>query len=69
MTQTKLTQHLPSIFGIVGVVAFIAVLVSAQTGRDTLGWIYLQSSQAIDRSIHVSLFQPDRLDPTCPQCM
>jgi hypothetical protein len=68
MTWTMFKQHLPSMSGIAGAVVLAMLLVGTETGRSTLGWIYLHSIQVIDRSIHV-LFPLDRLDPTCPQCM
>lgn len=52
MTWTTFKQHLPSIFGIAGAVVLTTLLMGTQTGRETLGWIYLQSTQAIDHSIH-----------------
>jgi hypothetical protein len=51
----------------VAVVLTIA-LVATSTGRNALAWIYLQSTDAIERSVHFP-FPLDRLDPTCPQCM
>jgi len=68
MTWTTIKPHLPSISGIAVAVVLTLLLVGTETGRDALGWIYLQSTQAIDRSIHFP-FPLDRLDPTCPQCM
>jgi len=68
MTLTTLKQHLPTMYGIADAVLLATILVGTHTGRETLGWIYLQSTQAIDHSIHFP-FPLDRLDPTCPQCM
>lgn len=68
MMWTTVKPHLPSISGITGAVVLTLLLVGTETGRNALGWIYLQSTQAIDRSIHIP-FPLDRLDPTCPQCM
>lgn len=68
MTWTTIKPHLSSISGIASAVVLTLLLVGTETGRDALGWIYLQSTQAIDRSIHLP-FPLDRLDPTCPQCM
>lgn len=55
-------------YGIVGAVLLATLLVGTDTGREALGWIYLQSTQAIGHSIHFP-FPLDRLDATCPQCM
>jgi hypothetical protein len=68
MTKIAIRQHLPSMFGIAGAVVLTTLLVGTDTGREALGWIYLQSAQAINHSIHLP-FPLDRLDPTCPQCM
>jgi|GEM_PF-4230893 len=43
-------------------------LVATSTGRNALAWIYLQSTEAIERCVRLP-FPLDRLDPTCPQCM
>ena len=53
--------------GMMLAVLLAVALVATPTGRDALAWIYLQSAQAIEHSIHLP-FPLDRLDPTCPQC-
>ena len=55
-------------FGMMLVVLVVIALVATSTGRDALAWVYLQSTQAIEHSIHLP-FPLDRLDPTCPECM
>jgi len=54
--------------GTVTAVVFALALVGTSTGRNALAWIYLQSTEAIEHSVHLP-FSLDRLDPTCPQCM
>ncbi|WP_213803201.1 hypothetical protein [Granulicella sp. dw_53] len=54
--------------GTVVAVVLAVALVATSTGRDALVWVYLQSTEAIQRSVHLP-FPLDRLDPTCPQCM
>lgn len=54
--------------GTVVVVVLAVALVATSVGRNALAWIYLQSHEAIEDSIHLPL-PLDRLDPTCPQCM
>lgn len=49
--------------------AMVTALVATPVGRNALGWIYLQSTQALGHCIHFRFFSLDRLDPTCPQCM
>ena len=52
--------------GILAAIVLALLLIGTATGRNTLAWIYLQSTEAITNAPHISL---DRLDPTCPQCM
>ena len=54
--------------GTVVAVVLAVALVATSTGRNALAWVYLHSTDAIQRSVHLS-FPLDRLDPTCPQCM
>ena len=54
--------------GTVVAIVLAVALVATSTGRDSLAWVYLQSTEAIQRSVHLP-FPLDRLDPTCPQCM
>jgi hypothetical protein len=54
--------------GTVVAVVLAVALVATSAGRDALAWVYLQSTEAIQRSVHLP-FPLDRLDPTCPQCM
>lgn len=54
--------------GTVVAVVLAVALVATSTGRNALAWVYLQSTEAIQRSVHLP-FPLDRLDPTCPQCM
>ncbi|OJV41151.1 MAG: hypothetical protein BGO25_15465 [Acidobacteriales bacterium 59-55] len=54
--------------GTVVAIVLVVALVATSTGRDALAWVYLQSTEAIQRSVHLP-FPLDRLDPTCPQCM
>ena len=61
------SQH-PETFGTMLAVLLAVAVVATPTGRNALGWIYVQSTQAIEHSIHLP-FPLDRLDPTCPQCM
>jgi hypothetical protein len=61
------TSRTEALGTVVAVVLAIA-LVATSTGRNALAWIYLQSTGAIERSVHFP-FPLDRLDPTCPQCM
>ena len=52
--------------GIIAAILLALLFFGTATGRNTLAWIYLQSTEAITNTPHISL---DRLDPTCPQCM
>jgi len=55
--------------GIIAAVLLALLLVGTATGRDTLTWIYLQSTDAVSHAAQINGFPLDRLDPTCPQCM
>jgi hypothetical protein len=67
MTRPLTTWRAEALGTAVAVVLALA-LVATSTGRNALAWIYLRSTKAIERSVHLP-FPLDRLDPTCPQCM
>jgi hypothetical protein len=62
-------HHFFQVSGILSAVLLTLLLVGTSSGRDALGWIYLQSAEAITNATHIRTFPLDRLDPTCPQCM
>lgn len=53
--------------GIISAVVLALLLIGTATGRNSLAWIYLQSTET--NATHFLEFPLDRLDPTCPQCM
>jgi hypothetical protein len=57
------------VFGITAGIVLALLLIGTSTGRETLAWIYLTSTDVIAHATHVHGFPLDRLDPTCPQCM
>ncbi len=67
--QTIPLQRLYQVSGINAAMLLALLLVGTATGRNTLAWIYLQSTEAITNATHIHTFPLDRLDPTCPQCM
>jgi hypothetical protein len=67
--QTVPPQRLYQVSGIIAAMLLALLLVGTATGRNTLAWIYLQSTEAITNATHIHTFPLDRLDPTCPQCM
>ncbi len=67
MPRTLAISRTEALGTVVAVVLAVA-LVATPTGRNALAWVYLQSTEAIQRSVHLP-FPLDRLDPTCPQCM
>jgi hypothetical protein len=67
--QTIPLYRLHRLFGIVTGIVLALLLLGTDTGRNTLGWIYLQSTEGITSAAHIRSFPLDRLDPTCPQCM
>ena len=68
MFTRLLTTWRAEALGTAVVVVLALALVATSTGRNALAWIYLQSTEAIEHSVHLP-FPLDRLDPTCPQCM
>jgi hypothetical protein len=67
--QTIPLHRFYQVSGIIAALLLALLLVGTATGRNTLGWIYLQSTEAITNATHIHTFPLDRLDPTCPQCM
>jgi hypothetical protein len=67
--QTVTFHRICQVFGITAAVVLALLLVGTATGRNTLAWIYLQSTEAITNATHIHGFPLDRFDPTCPQCM
>jgi hypothetical protein len=67
--QTIQLQRLYQVSGIIAAMLLALLLVGTATGRNTLAWIYLQSTEATTNATHIHTFPLDRLDPTCPQCM
>ena len=57
------------ISGIIAAIVLALLLLGTATGRNTLAWIYLQSTEAATNATHIHGFPLDRLDPTCPQCI
>ena len=68
MQTRPLTTWRVEALGTAVAVVLVLALMATSTGRNALAWIYLQSTEAIERSVHLP-FPLDRLDPTCPQCM
>jgi hypothetical protein len=66
----KFTLHrFYQVSGITAAILLALLLIGTTTGRNTLAWIYLTTTDAIANAIHIHGFPLDRLDPTCPQCM
>jgi hypothetical protein len=55
--------------GIIAAFLLALLLLGTASGRGTLAWVYLHSTDAIADATHIHGFHLDRLDPTCPQCM
>ena len=65
--RIRITQHSEVLGAVLSTLLAIAMLATS-SGRNVLTWVYLQSTQAIEQSVHLP-FPLDRLDPTCAQCM
>jgi hypothetical protein len=62
-------HRLCQVSGTIGAIVLALLLLGTATGRNTLVWIYLRSIGTITNATHIHAYSPDRLDPTCPQCM
>jgi hypothetical protein len=67
--QTTTLHRSCQISGIIAATLLALLLFGTATGRNTLAWMYLQSTDAIANAAHIRAFPLDRLNPTCPQCM
>jgi hypothetical protein len=67
--QTIPLQRFYQVSGIIAALLLALLLIGTATGRNTLAWIYLQSTETMTNATHFHAFSLDRLDPTCPQCM
>lgn len=55
--------------GIIAAILLALLLFGTNTGRNTLAWIYFQSTDTMTNATRIHGFPLDRFDPTCPQCM
>ncbi len=70
MTMQTIPLHrFYQVSGIIAAILLALLLIGTATGRNTLAWIYLQSTETMTNATHIHAVSLDRLDPTCPQCM
>jgi hypothetical protein len=62
-------HRLSQVSGIIAAILLALLLFGTDTGRNTLAWMYLQSTDAMTNAAYIHAFPLDRFDPTCPQCM
>lgn len=67
--QTTAIHRIRFASAMTAIVLLILALVGTDMGRNTLAWVYLQSTDAITNVTHIHAFPLDRLDPACPQRM
>jgi len=67
--QTIPLHRFYQVSGIIAAILLALLFIGTATGRSTLAWIYLQSTETMTNPTHIHTFSLDRLDPTCPQCM
>ena len=67
--QTIPLHRFYQVSGIVAAILLALLFVGTATGRSTLAWIYLRSTETMTNATHINRSPLDRLDPTCPQCM
>lgn len=67
--QTIPLHRFYQVSGIMAAILLALLLIGTATGRNTLAWIYLQSTETMTNATHIQGFPLDRLDPARPQCM
>ena len=67
--QTIPLHRFYQLSGIIAAILLALLFLGTATGRSTLAWISLRSTETVTNAIHFHAFPLDRLDPTCPQCM
>ncbi|HVJ07880.1 MAG TPA: hypothetical protein VM554_05815 [Acidisarcina sp.] len=55
--------------GIISAIILSLLFLGTGTGRNTLAWICIRSTEAVTNAQHIRALSLDRFDPTCPQCM
>ena len=67
--QTIPLHRFYQVSGIIAAILLALLFVGTATGRSTLAWIYLQSTETMTNATQIHAFSLDGLNPTCPQCM
>lgn len=67
--QTIPLHRFYQVSGIIAALLLALLLIGTATGRKTLAWICLRSTETMTNAAHIHTFPLDRFDPTCPQCM
>ena len=67
--QTTPLHRFYQVSGIIAAILLALLFVGTATGRTTLAWIYLESTETMTNATQIHAFPLDRLDPTCPQYM
>lgn len=67
--QTIPLHRFYQVSGIIAAILLALLLIGTATGRNTLAWIYLWSTETMTNTADFHVFPLNRLDPTCPQCM
>jgi hypothetical protein len=67
--QTPTFHRLNQVSGIIAAILLALLLFGTDTGRNSLAWMHLQSTESVANATHIHAFPLDRLDPTCPHCM
>jgi hypothetical protein len=58
--RTLTFKRVCQVLGVIGAIAIALLLLGTATGRNTLGWIYLRSSEAMTNALHMPRFPLDR---------
>jgi hypothetical protein len=62
-------HRLYQVLGVLAGLLLALLLIGTATGRSTIAWVYLRSTETMTNATYIRAFPLDRLDPTCPDCM
>jgi len=67
--QTIPVHRFYQVSGIIAAMLLALLFAGTAMGKNSLVWVYLESTEAITNTTHIHAISLDRFDPTCPQCM
>ena len=64
--QTIPLHRFYQVSGIIAAILLALLLVGTATGRNTLAWIYLQSTETMTNATHIHAVSPGQVGPDLP---